>query len=157
MQVGEVWAYRERISDLDCPLVAAEVLQFGPPRSQKVRVRFEGGDYPGLDTWVTQRRLVVLWDEAEAWARDERAFEAARLASLDALGTTEYEAAWMTSYGYGGDDVNLGYGRSEGATVTVADIERTAADLGMGKDDLLREPLSFIDRDGEYVGAWPVP
>jgi hypothetical protein len=91
MQIGEVWAYRERISDPDCPLIPAEILQFGPRKSQKTKVRWQGGDYPGLDEWVTNRRLLVLWREAEAWLRDERLYGLACKAS-ETADPPEHEA-----------------------------------------------------------------
>lgn len=66
MQVGDVWAYRERVSDPSSPLIPAAILQFGPPKHQKARVRWQGGAYPGPDEWVTKRRLLVRWEQAEA-------------------------------------------------------------------------------------------
>ena len=60
MEIGETWGYRERANDSACPLIPAEVLQFGPPRSHKVRVVMRGGEYSGLDMWVPKVRLRVL-------------------------------------------------------------------------------------------------
>ena len=39
MELGETWAYRERISDPNSPLIPAEIIQLGPPKLHKVRVR----------------------------------------------------------------------------------------------------------------------
>ncbi len=49
MEVGEVWAYRERSGDMACEMFPSEVLQFGPARTQKVRVQMQAGEYIELD------------------------------------------------------------------------------------------------------------
>ena len=66
MQIGECWAYREKALHDLTPVRQVEILQFGPPRSRKVRVRLLDGEYQGLDMWVPQIRLRVLWDNAAA-------------------------------------------------------------------------------------------
>ena len=76
MDITETWAYRDR-SPSKSPLIPAEIVQFGPPKSQKVRVRWKVGEYLVLYTWLPKIRLPVLWSEAEAWLRDERLFNAA--------------------------------------------------------------------------------
>ena len=96
VEIGETWGYRERANDSACPMIPTEILQFGPPRSQKVRVAMRGGEYSGLDMWVPKVRLRVLWAESEAWLRDESLNEAALAESADAWGTLEYEAALLT-------------------------------------------------------------
>jgi hypothetical protein len=157
MQIGDVWAYRERISDPNCPLIPAEIIQFGRPRSHKVRVRWQGGQYPGLDAWVPKVRLPVLWSEAEAWLRDERLYHTAHEASSDAVNTTEHKAALMAVLVHPmPDGILIGYGGSGGATVEVSDLSAVAKDLELNADTLLHEPLAFIDRHGTYVAPWPV-
>lgn len=37
-----------------------------------MRVRYLDGEYQGLDEWVSQERLVVPWEEAEALIADEQ-------------------------------------------------------------------------------------
>lgn len=69
--VGEHWGYREKARTLGQPLRPVEVLQLGPPRSRKVRVRWLDGEYDGLNQWVPEVRLVVPWHEAADLARDE--------------------------------------------------------------------------------------
>ena len=46
---GDIWGYRERTSVLGSPLLPAEILQLGPARSNKVRVRHLDGELSGLD------------------------------------------------------------------------------------------------------------
>lgn len=157
MQVGERWGYREKIGDSDCPLIPAEVIQFGPLRSQKVRVRMLGGEYPGLDQWVPKVRLRVLWVDADAWLRDERLLQEVRAASLDAVDSLEHNAAFIAVYPYPvPDGILIGYGHSEGASVRIADLDTIARDLGWEPKELLGEPLAFINRHGEYIAPWPV-
>ena len=77
MQVGEQWAYREPPNTPGKAAIVAEVLQFGPPKSNKVRIRLLAGEYPGLDIWASKKRLLVPWDEVDAYLDDERRYEAA--------------------------------------------------------------------------------
>ncbi len=157
MDVGETWCYRERINDAACPLVPAEILQFGPPRSHKVRVRMHGGEYPGLDMWVPKVRLPVPWSEADAWLRDEALYGAAREASRDAVGSVEHEAAITAiSVHPMPDGILIGYHEGEGAIVEVADLAAVADDLGLDAGALLSEPLAFVDRHGVFVAPWAV-
>ncbi len=155
VHVGEVWAYRERISDRSSPLVPAEILQIGPSRSWKVRVRWKGGEYEGLDQWASARRLLVLWEEADAWRTDEDLYASVREASMDA-GFIEYRAAWHVVLGA---DSLVGfetYEPNHGAIIRVPNLAAACEDLGLNMQALLDEPLAFVDRHGEYVAPWPV-
>lgn len=157
MEVGEIWAYREKAYTEGYPVLPVEILQFGPPRSNKVRVRFLDGEYPGIDQWIPKVRLRVPWEQAEAWLQDERRFALAREVSREAYLSLEYEAAMTTVSAYPRPDgILIGYGIAEGATVMVADIATVARDLSLNVDELLAEPLAFVDRHGTYVGPWSV-
>jgi hypothetical protein len=157
LELGETWAYRERISDPNSPLIPAEIIQLGPPKLHKVRVRWKGGEYPGLDTWVPKVRLPVLWSEAEAWLRDERLFNVAREASQDAVDTIEHKAALMTVLVHPmPDGILIGYSGPDAAMVEVSDLSAVAKDLGFDADDLLKEPLAFVNRHGKYIAPWAV-
>jgi hypothetical protein len=121
LAVGQTWAYREKVFEPTSPIQPAEVLQFGPPRSQKVRVRMLRGPFEGLDTWVLQRRLVARWDIAESWVRDEIRYGAA----ADACGAVDeitHDAAWLVAYGYDDTDDVL---RSGGA-IPITESSRSA-------------------------------
>lgn len=157
MEIGEEWAYRESAHALDCPVVPARILQFGPPKSNKVRVCMLGGEYAGLEMWIPRIRLLVPWRDAEAWLRDERLFAAAAEASMAQHGSLEYEAAMVVADAYPQPgDIQISYGRKGGATVRVRDLAAVARDLGLREADLVSEPLGFVDRHGEYVGPWSV-
>jgi hypothetical protein len=150
MEVGEMWAYRERAYTLDCPVVKAEILQFGPRRSGKIRIRLHDGEFSGLDMWVPAVRLRVPWDETEAWLRDEKALEAAQEVSEDSIGEVVFEAANLVFFAYHGPgEVMLDWPR-RASTLWITNPEAVASDLGLDLDSLLAEPLAFIDRTGEY-------
>jgi hypothetical protein len=157
MQVGEVWAYRERVSDPTSPLIPAEIVQLGPPKTQKARVRWQGGEYPGLDEWVTKRRLVVPWDQADAWLRDERLFALAREASMDA-DPIEHRAAWEILYVHPIPDGILleSYDAKYGSTVEVADLAVVCNDLQLDMQEMLDQRLAFVDMRGHYIAPWAV-
>lgn len=156
MQKGELWGYRERIGDPTCPLINVEIIQFGPPTTQKVKVRMVSGEYPGLDVWIPKARLRVPWVEAEVWLRDERLFNAAREASLHVLDTVEHNAAFLCIGCCPREDVYLGWQTRDGATIRIENLAEAASELGLKVRELLDEPLAFVDRKGEYVGPWKV-
>lgn len=155
LRIGDMWAYRARAHSLDCPVVMAEILQFGPKRSGKVRVRLHGGDYPGLDQWVPKVRLRVPWDECEAWLRDEHALDAALDASDGAKDSVEFDAADLVFGAYPRPDgILLNWPR--GAVVCMFEPAAAAADLGCDVEYFLTDPLAFIDRRGEYFAPFSV-
>lgn len=157
MEPGQIWAYRERSSDPNCPFVSAEIVQFGPPRSQKVRVRWIGGEYPGLEAWIPRGRLCVEWEHAEAWLRDERLYEQVRVASLEALDSVEHRAALLViSVHPVPDGILPGYDRGDGASVRVRPWPSAVSDLAVDIEELAGAPLAFVDRDGTYCAPWPV-
>ncbi len=93
LQIGDRWAYREKPNRHGHPVWQAEIIQFGPPKTNKVRVRFLDGEYPGLDMWVPRVRLCVPWIEAGAWLRDEERTIAAWEASPFDEDSVEWWAA----------------------------------------------------------------
>jgi hypothetical protein len=152
-QAGQTWVYREKAHTVDCPVFPAEIIQLGPSRSNKIRVRFLGGEYPGLDQWVPKVRLQVPWDQVDAWQRDDQFFARAWQASQVSRDSVEYEAAFAIFAVY--TNVDLGWNLSDGATVRIANLDKVASELGFDVQELLEEPLAFVDRFGEYVAAWP--
>lgn len=97
---GLRYAYRERAHTPGDPVRPVELVKEGPPRSQKVKVRWLDGEYEGLDEWVPKVRLVVPWDQKEALLEDERRMFAALEASGDVYGTTTYRAVRPSSSPY---------------------------------------------------------
>lgn len=156
MEIGETWAYRERAHTPGWPVLPVEILQFGPPRSKKVRVRYLTGEYPGLDQWVPQVRLRVPWDEAEAWLRDEQLYAAARAAAGPATAAERW-AAWFATLAYPGpDEIHVDYPDEPAPTVEVSDPALFTSAVGLDIDVLLGEPGAFLDRSGTYAAPWPV-
>lgn len=157
MDVGEVWAYREKAGTEGAPIRQVEILQFDPKRRSKVRIRYLDGDERGLDEWVTKVRLKVPWADADAWLHDERRYIAARGVSLDAEDTAEYQAAESVLVSYARrDGVGFGYRWGERALLLIDDLAGVAAELGSDADAVFGEPLAFVDRHDRYVAPWPV-
>lgn len=134
-----------------------EVVRKGPPRSNKVRIRWLDGEYEGLEEWVPQLRLVAPWEEAEALLEDERRSEAAMEASEDMYRTVSWQAVEMVFWAVSvEDDIGIGYRAVERELLVIRDLEETAPRLGLRAEDLLAEPHSYVDRFGDYKAPWRV-
>src|SRR3712207_9314793 len=92
---GRRFAYRERPRSPGEPVRPVEVIKEGPPRSQKVKVRWLDGEYEGLEEWVPKVRLVVPWEEAKLLLEDERRMFEALDASGDTYETVPFKAVKM--------------------------------------------------------------
>lgn len=69
--IGDIWAYRTGKA-LGTITIPVEVLQFGPETSKhKVKVKYLGGDFAGLDEWVPKTRLIVPWESHDTWWEEE--------------------------------------------------------------------------------------
>lgn len=152
MNIGESWAYRRRRGETP---IKAEIVQLGPSQSRQVRVKMEGGEYPGLPIWVARKALPVPWSQAAAFHQDEVHLAAARQASEVDRDSVDYRAVSACFGAYPTPDgILLGYNVSEGATVVIRDLSEVARNLGLEPNDLLAEPLAFVNRAEEYVGPW---
>jgi hypothetical protein len=155
VQVGEEWGYRELGDVPGSTLLRAVVIQLGPKQSQRVRVRVEGGQYPGLEQWLPRRRFLAPWGEAEAFVADETRL-AALLASLeDSLDKVTYDAmetvfAALSSL----SDIAMGWRRGEENVLRIERFADAVASLGLNPVALLDRPGAFIDRFGTYHGDW---
>lgn len=140
------WAYRERPRTPGGPVHRVELLQKGPPRSNKVRIRWLDGEYEGLDEWVSQFRLIVPWEEAEDFLADEERLEAVRKAGenidplLDSAIGQVFIAQPEDTYTY----VDLD------SALFITDFFEREEWLGFTTSELLDEPLAFVDRHGTY-------
>ena len=109
VEVGQRYAYRESPDTWLKPLLPVEVLKLGPtPRSGKVRVRWPGGEWEGLDVWVPHRRLVVPWADVDAFLEDERRTVAVLEATGETVDAVEHEAIDYV-FGAVGVVVSAGY------------------------------------------------
>lgn len=156
---GLHFAYRERAHTPGDPVQPVELVKEGPPRSQKVKVRWLDGEYEGLEEWVPKVRLVVPWDEQEALLEDERRMFAALEASGDVYGTTTYRAVETVFFAVlqeAGAEVLLGLRAAERELISIDDLEAAAARLDLDVEALLSEPHSYVDRFGEYRGPFGV-
>lgn len=152
---GQRFAYRERARELLDPLWPAEIVKEGPKKSQKVRVRWLGGEYEGLEEWVPKVRLVAPWDEAEALLEDERKLLAAAEVSRPAHKTVPWRAVQKIFHALPSpknreEEVYFGISAIEEEMLVLENLDAAATAAGLDRDDLLEESLSFIDRHGTY-------
>jgi polyhydroxyalkanoate synthesis regulator phasin len=135
-----------------------EVVRKGPPRSNKVRVRWLDGEYEGLEEWVPQLRLVAPWEEAKALLEDERRSEAAMKASEDTYRTVPWLAVQMVFWAVPleADSVGIGYRAAERELLVIRDLEEIAPRMGLRAEELLAQPHAYVDRLGNYKAPWGV-
>lgn len=147
-EVGERWAYREKARTMGGPVRQVEVLQHGPPRSRKVRIRWLDGEYEGLDEWVPEVRLVVAWQHLDAFLQDEELLTALRIlqpeppekAVIDAV-----ETVWLAT---ADEDLDFFASADRPIELTVSAIT-DREDLVLLKEDLLASAGAFLDSGGE--------
>lgn len=154
-EVGKQYAYREppfRLGDRGRP---AEVTRLGPPKSQKVRVRWLDGEYEGLEEWVLQRRLAATLDEIDALVADERSHDLLwRHSGADPfLARVVYAVLGAIPTGLA-DDLFLDQrGRPDRAILEGGSLDVLVTFMGLERADLLAEPYAFVDRHGAYFAA----
>jgi hypothetical protein len=151
--VGEVWAYREKSSRLGETLHPVEIVKPGPRLSKKTRVRWLDGEFEGLDTWVPTQRLLVPWDEADAFLRDERAelsLMAVQPPRVDDDLARAVEQVWFASPS---GSIDFQVHRRYPLWADIRDFERLSSKLPISRDELLTSPGAYIDRTGTlHVG-----
>jgi hypothetical protein len=156
---GWHFAYRERAHTPGDPVRPVELVKEGPPRSQKVKVRWLDGKYEDLEEWVPKVRLVVPWEEKEALLEDERRMFAAPEVSGEVYGTATYRAVETVFFAVPqeiGAEVLLGLRAAERELLSIDDLEAAATRLGLDTEALLSEPHSYVDRFGEYRAPFGV-
>jgi len=153
VEVGQVWGQRDKPRTPGLPLSPVEVLQLGPEKSNRVRVRRITGEFAGLDEWVPLTTLVVPWEHAEGFLSDELS-----LIEVVSHGASADEVEWdaaqhvLDHLGHH-DGIALGYGRHQGVVWLQADVIAPRY-LGVDASELLDRPLTFVNQDGELVGPW---
>lgn len=156
---GQRFAYRERAHTTGDPVRPVELVKEGPPRSQKVKVRWLDGEYEGLGEWVPKVRIVFPWDEKEALLDDERRMFAALEISGDVHGTAAYRAVETMFFAIpqeAGAEVLLGLRAAERELLSIDNLDAAATRLGVDSEALLSEPRSYLDRFGEYRAPFRV-
>lgn len=154
--VGQHYGYREHAHTYEDPISRVEAVKLGPPKSRRVKVAWAEGENEGLEKWVPQIRLVVRWDEVEAFLRDEECLLAAWRASGDAHGSTEWKAVKEVMFALPGEvDVSLCWTASD-ELLEMENVQVGAAQLGLDPQELLAEPYAYVDRFGHYFAPFPV-
>ena len=151
-EVGERWAYREHPRALGATFIPAEVLQRGPRRARKVRVRWCDGEYEGLDEWVPIARLVVPWADAAERMEDER-----RMVELETMQPTPLDkvtADALLQIGFAIRAPVYIYTSSEyAARADIEQIAQVADVLPIESKVLVDSPGAFVDAEGTlHVG-----
>lgn len=140
------FAYRERAHTPGEPVRPVELVKGGPPRSQKVKVRWLDGEYEGLEEWVPKIRLVAPWEEKEALLEDERRMFAALEISGDVYVTAAYqvgETVFFTVPQEAGAEVWFGAKEIKRELLSIDDLDAAAERLGLHAEALLSEPCSY--------------
>ena len=149
LDVGSTWGYRARIGD---ELVAVEVVKVGIRRPRRVLVRFVDDVYEGLSDWVPPARLKVRWAEREQYLAWEDRWQDLTSVSPD-YGAPELLAAESVVDSLIDPSLaETGYNASRGA-LTIHDARGLAARLGVQRDWLQADPLSF-EEDGQLIVSW---
>ena len=147
--VGHRFGYRERRTALGTPVAPVEVVKMGPKPSRQVRIRWLAGEWDGLEAWVPRQRLVVPWEEAQAFLEDEERFLRVSAASHAVEDSTVHRAVGM-ALAVLTADVWFGVTRAERAVLRIERVADAAAELRMSVEALLAEPLAYLDRHGVY-------
>lgn len=157
--VGQRFAYRERPKTMGEPVTLVEVIKVGP-RGKQARIRYLDGDYASLEEWVPKNRLVVSWDEAGAFCRDERLYLEAWDASGDVCETLAYKAVGMVldaiTVIFDAELLMLGWSGIRRNLLISMKFDDAVQDLRLDRDQLLSEPHAFIDRKGWFVATFSV-
>lgn len=154
LTVGEQWAYRAKRTE---PLACVEVMRLGTGRPQRVQIKFVNDEFEGREEWVPPVRLKVPWVDADSWRENEKRWEDLRDANGYIRDTPEGHAIWMVIEGLRDWDLAtaLYNGNSSGIFV-VHDVDAIVADLGIDRESLTSDPVSFVNDDGDLVIPWRV-
>jgi hypothetical protein len=156
---GRRFAYRERARSSGTPVRPVEFVKNGPPLSNKAQIRWLDGEYEGLEEWIPAVRLVVPWEEAEAFLQDERREMEALEASEGALSRAEWEAVVEVIFNLVDvvppppgerERVDIDISTHEEGLLHMRSFEETVPELGLEPKVLLAEPYAYIDRFGTY-------
>jgi hypothetical protein len=156
---GRRFAYRERSRSYGEPVRPVEFVRSGPMRSNKVRIRWLDGEYEGIEEWVPAVRLVVPWEESEAFLRDERRELETLEASEGSLSRITWGAVVMVLDSFldafplqagEGQQISVDYPMEGGGLLLIHNFEALAPQLGLDPDALLAEPHAHMDRFGSY-------
>jgi hypothetical protein len=159
-KVGKFFAYRQRVRAYGEPVRPVEVTREGPPRSQKVRVRWLDGEYEGLEEWVPKIRLLAPWDEAEALLEDERRMlEAVAASEDDGSDKVEWEAVekvlgTLSRISDPSEEVILDFNAVEEDLLAIQYLDAATRNLGLDKEEMLAEPHAFVERCGWYKASF---
>lgn len=153
IEVGKRYGYRKQRYAIGQPLRPVLVTKLGPPKSNKYRVRWLDGEYEGLEEWVRRETLLCPWEEAVPFVEDEVRLARAVDASLRAYETEEWQTVREVFWAVDAPFELAMWARYRGVVI-VEDFPANVTDFGITPEELLAEPLAFVDRDGMYVAPF---
>lgn len=154
MEIGQVWAYRERGR---LPLTPVEVLSFSQKsRPSRVKVVFVDDAFEGATEWVPLVRLKALWDDRGAFLEDE-----ARVDALCDAGEPSEPEVFLA------DEIFSELGKRNFAfrspdrfgVLEISDISLAAELTGRATEELLSDPLTYVRHESVLVPwqtAWMI-
>jgi hypothetical protein len=160
LALGGIYAYRKSAKAFGEPVIPAQIMRHGRPRSRKVRVRYLGGEYEGLEEWVPAIRLIADWQDAEALLRDEKALLHACELSDDA-GQVPYRepvdcVLAALAEVLGAELIHTGWPAYEDGLLVIERFPESAVAIGLDPQALLHEPGAYVDRFGDYRAPFGV-
>ena len=157
MEIGEVWAFRDRPKDVGESVHRVEIVRVDGPRKQgDLHIRFLDGGEAGLQEWVARGQLVVPWADVEAFLDNGRRWAAAFEQSREVRGSVEFEAAKLVLGEVRPKNrIRLRHAVADAGVIEIGDLDAVASWLGLDPEDLRGQQLAFEDRFGTYVAAWP--
>jgi|GEM_PF-601742 len=152
-EVGKTYGYRKGIRANGQPLVPAYVVKLGPPKSKQVRVRWESGEYEGLEEWINPLHLLCTWEEHDTFLRDEILLLQVIDASIAPHNPVEDQAV-NEVFAALDPSVYTEFSSRKNNILVARDFLDKAAALNIKPEEWIAEPFAFIDRFGTYYGTF---
>jgi hypothetical protein len=146
--VGERWAYREKPRTSGGAFHPVEVVQVGPTKSRKVRIRWLDGEYRGLDEWVSSARLVVPWVEVDDFVADERRVLALTASQPERLDDATVLAVHLLACLECTPALTFHAEVGHPVTCCIEEFANLGERLPVSPESLLGSPAAFVDRAG---------
>lgn len=152
-EVGQIYGYRRRIRTPGEPVIPALVVKLGPSRSKQVKVRWQTGEFEGLEEWISHIYLVCHWDESSAFISDELNLSKVIVESSPPINPREQDAVDET-FDALETTFYTEFSSSKKATLTINDFPETVITFNLNPQMLLSEPFAFIDRHGCFHATY---
>lgn len=143
LEIGKYYAYRMTAKHDDTDLVKVQVLSAG--RKGKIRVRYEEGEYTGLDEWVRSKQIACRWAQRRNWLRDHEHKLRLDQADAEAYDKVVYDAIDFVMEA-SGEYTGYMLGEAQDPAVPQRFWARAKLD-GLPLD---ADPANYVDRFGSW-------